>query len=138
MRTPSTKHTYKYIFRSNSHGLAPLGPTRPDKFINPATLGNKADYIFDVDDCPPSLTLSGVNALLAIRPETKTVPNGAYYTTAIRLGNPRQLYFGCQRNTSTRATLPPFKYAGPLMEIGTKPFRLVFFLSWGCFCSSVL
>ena len=32
----------KYIFRSNSRGLAPLGPARPDKFINLATLGPSA------------------------------------------------------------------------------------------------
>ena len=35
-------HIYKYIFRSNSRGLAPLGRARPDKFINPATLGPSA------------------------------------------------------------------------------------------------
>ena len=28
---------------------------------------NKVDYRFGVDDCPPLLTLSGVNALLAIK-----------------------------------------------------------------------
>ena len=32
-------HIYKYIFRSNSRGLTPLGPSWPDKFINLATLG---------------------------------------------------------------------------------------------------
>ena len=32
---------YKYIFPSNSRGLAPLGPARPDKFINPASRGIK-------------------------------------------------------------------------------------------------
>ena len=32
-------HIYKYIFRSNSRGLAPLGPARPDKFINLASRG---------------------------------------------------------------------------------------------------
>ena len=31
-------HIYKYIFRLNSRGLAPLGPARPNKFINLATL----------------------------------------------------------------------------------------------------
>ena len=35
-------YIYKYIFRSNSRGLAPLGPARPDKFINLATLGPSA------------------------------------------------------------------------------------------------
>ena len=32
-------HIYKYIFRSNSRGLAPLWPARPDKFINHASRG---------------------------------------------------------------------------------------------------
>ena len=33
-------YTYKYIFRSNSCGLAPLGPSvRPSKFINLASRG---------------------------------------------------------------------------------------------------
>ena len=36
------KHIYKYIFRSNSRGLAPLGLSQPDKFINLATLGSSA------------------------------------------------------------------------------------------------
>ena len=35
-------YIYKYIFRSNLRGLAPLGPARPDKFINLATLGPSA------------------------------------------------------------------------------------------------
>ena len=35
-------YIYKYIFRSNSRGLAPLGPARLDKFINLATLGPSA------------------------------------------------------------------------------------------------
>ena len=35
-------YIYKYIFRLNSRGLAPLGPARPDKFINLATLGPSA------------------------------------------------------------------------------------------------
>ena len=35
-------YIYKYIFRSNSRGLAPLGPARADKFINLATLGPSA------------------------------------------------------------------------------------------------
>ena len=35
-------YIYKYIFRSNSRGLALLGPGRPDKFINLATLGPSA------------------------------------------------------------------------------------------------
>ena len=43
MRTPLTKyiniHIYKYIFRSNSRGLAPLGQARPDKFINLTSRG---------------------------------------------------------------------------------------------------
>ena len=30
-------------------------------------------HMFDVDDCPPLPTLSRVNALLAIRSETKTL-----------------------------------------------------------------
>ena len=38
-------YIYKYIFRSNSRGLAPLGPARPDKFINLASRGTN-DFIF--------------------------------------------------------------------------------------------
>ena len=48
-----TPHIYKYIFRSNSRGLAPLGLARPDKFINLATLG------------PSALASRGINIFFA-------------------------------------------------------------------------
>ena len=59
MRTPSTKHIYKYIFRSNSGGLAPLGPARPDKSINLATLGPSAFASRGIN-CTTFLTMSKI------------------------------------------------------------------------------
>ena len=45
MQTSLTKYIYIYIFHSNSRGLTPLGPARPDKFIN---LASRVTNIFDI------------------------------------------------------------------------------------------
>ena len=111
-------YIYKYIFRSNSRGLAPLGPARPDKFINLATLGPSALASRGIKKLLPSQIPGRHNSFEGVLQETfsnsNTGRSGPIEATSLSIS-----WLGA----FLAVAFPPVVVGSPVVEHAQSPYR---------------